>query len=368
MVEGSRLQPREVMDPPFATSWQAYGFAVTLLFFLLLPFALGLSKAVHRPDVYKRIPERFGGFSYMGEQIFEETSDIDILFLGSSVLWYGIDAPYIRDELSKKLGRQANVIMFGSNWRGEELNYLLLRDVLARRRVKLLVMTMPLSHQSTNLPHPQSHRWLPNDLPESTLTGLSLRSRLALYGEQMVGAPRHLLGVLRTDIHEDTEFHQTLRYLRGSYRVEGGYFGAPFVLQTTRPPLLSADQMIYSPGTRDSFKITHQPLSDYQMHFLRLMTNLARDSGVQMAIVNVPVARDRRETKVIERMNWPEVFGMNMSLIGVPAATLFRGMSDVQIDRCYYDEHMNLNGSGLFTKTLAPAILTVYEQTAQQSP
>ncbi len=361
------LRSREVMDPPFATAWQARGFAITLLFFVLLPFVLGVSKVVHRPDVYKRIPERFGGFSYFGQQIFEETSDIDILFLGSSVLWYGIDAPYVQDELSKKLGRQVNVIMLGSNWRGEELNYLLLREVLARRRVKLLVTTMPLSHQSTNLPHPQSHRWLPNDLSDASFKGLSLRNRLALYGEQMIGAPRHLLGVLRSDIHEETEFYQTLRFLRGSYRVEGGYFGAPFIRQTTKPPQLDAEQMIYSPETRESFKITEQPLSDYQMHFLRLMTNLARDSGVQVAIVNVPVARDRRETKVIERMNWSEVFGMNMPLIGVPPATLFRGMSDVQIDRCYYDEHMNLNGSDLLTKTLTPAIVTVYEQTAQQS-
>lgn len=355
------------MDPPFTSRRQAYGFALLLAFLLLLPAGLSQSGLVRRKDVYQRIPEKFGAFSYIGHQIFDDSSDIDILFLGSSVLWSGIDTPYVQYQLGQQLDRPANVITFGSNWRGEELNYTLLSEVLQRRRVRMLVITMPLSHQSTNLPHPQSFRWLPYGDNAAALRGLPLRSRLALYGEKVLGAPRHLLGIIRSDIQDKTDFYHTLVLLKGAYRVEGGYFGAPFVLQKTRPPEVSAHSMIYSPETQRFFSFTQQPLSPYQMHFLRLTTELARRSDVPVAILNIPLSRQRRHAAVEERMHWSEVFGLEMPIIGVPPATLFRGMTDSEIDRCFYDEHMNLNGSDLLTRTVTPAILTVYEEHARRS-
>ncbi|CAN5748314.1 MAG: hypothetical protein H0T77_02015 [Pyrinomonadaceae bacterium] len=355
------------MDPPFTSRWQAYGFALTLAFFLLLPAGLSRSGLVRRQDVYQRIPEKFGAFSYIGHQIFDDSSDIDILFLGSSVLWLGIDTPYVQYELSRQLGRPANVITFGSNWRGEELNYILLSEVLQRRKVRMLVITMPLSHQSTNLPHPQSFRWLPHGDNQAALLGLPLRLRLALYGEQVLGAPRHLVGIIRSDIQEKTDFNRMLVSLRGAYRVEAGYLGAPFVMQKTKPPELSARSMIYSPETQRFFNFTQQPLSPYQMHFLRLTTELTRNSGVPVAILNIPLSRQRRNAAVEERMHWSEVFGLEMPIIGVPPATLFRGMTDLEINRCFSDEHMNLNGSDLLTRTVTPAILTVYEEHARRS-
>ncbi|MDQ3666273.1 MAG: hypothetical protein M3410_06675 [Acidobacteriota bacterium] len=355
------------MDSPFTSRWQAYGFALLLAFFLLLPAGLSRSGLVRRQDVYQRIPEKFGAFSYIGHQIFDESSEIDILFLGSSVLWWGIDTPHVQYQLTRQLGRPANVITFGSNWRGEDLNYILLSEVLQRRRVRMLVITMPLSHQSTNLPHPQSFRWLPYGNNGAAWRGLPLRIRLALYGEQMLGAPRHLLGIIREDIQQKTDFYHALVSLRGAYRLEGGYFGAPFVLQKTKPPEISARSMIYSPEAQRFFNFTQQPLSPYQMHFLRLTTELARRSDVPVAILNIPLSRQRRDAAVQERMHWAEVFGLEMPIIGVPPASLFRGMTDSEINRCFYDEHMNLNGSDLLTRTVTPAILTVYEEHARRS-
>lgn len=355
------------MDPPFTVRWQAYGFALVLAFLLLLPAGLSGSSLVRRQDVYQRIPDRFGAFSYIGHQIYDESSDIDILFLGSSVLWFGVDTPFVQDELSRQLGGPANVITFGSVWRGEELNYILLNEVLQRRRVRMLVVTMPLSHQTTDLPHPQSFRWLPYGGNDAAWRGLPFRLRLALYGEQVLGAPRHLLGLIRSDSQEKSNYYHTLMLLKGTYRMELGHFGEPFVLQKTKPPDLSAVSMIYSPETKLSFKFTQQPLSSYQMHFLRLTTELARRYNLTVAILNVPLSRQRHDTAVEERMNWSEVFGLEMPIIGVPPATLFQGMTDLEINRCFFDEHMNVNGSDLFTQTVTPAILAVYETHARRS-
>jgi hypothetical protein len=125
--------------------------------------------------------------------------------------------------------------------------------------------------------------------------------------------------------------------------------------------------MIYSPDTERFFNFTQQPLSPYQTHFLRLTTELARKSDVPVAILSIPLSRQRRNAEVEERMHWSEVFGLEMPIIGVPPATLFRGMTDSEIDRCFYDEHMNLNGSDLLTQTVTPAILNVYEEHARRS-
>ena len=358
---------REVMDPPFDSTWQASGFALLLVVLLMLPVGLSKSGLTSRKDVYERIPERFGAFSYIGNQIFEEKSDIDILFLGSSVLWLGIDTPYVQDELSRRLGRQANVVTFGANWRGEDLTFILLSELLQTRKVRMLVITMPLQPETSTLPHPQAFRWLPYGGKEAAFEGLPLRGRIAVYGEQVLGAPRHLLGLIRRDIQQRSESYDKFVFLRGSYRLESGYFGAPFVRELTRPAEAPASSAIYSAETKRLFHFTQQPLSDYQMHFLKLTVNLLRNFKVPVLIVNIPLSRQRHNPTVEERMYWPDVLGMEMPIVGVPPAILFRGKSDAEIDRFFYNEHMNLNGSELFTRTVTPAILKIYEDYTHRS-
>ncbi|MGH9903975.1 MAG: hypothetical protein ACRD8U_00160, partial [Pyrinomonadaceae bacterium] len=211
---------------------------------------------------------------------------------------------------------------------------------------------------------PQSFRWLPYGGNDVAWRGLPLRIRLALYGEQVLGAPRHLLGIIRPDIQEKSNFYHTLALLKGAYRIEER-LDEPFVLLNARPPDLSALSMIYSPETNRSFSFTQQPLSPYQMHFLRLTTELVRRHNLPVAILNIPLYRQRRDTTVEERMNWSLVFGLEMPIIGVPPATLFHGLTDSEINNCFYDEHMNINGSDLFTRTVTPAILAVYEKHAR---
>ena len=49
-----------------------------------------------------------------------------------------------------------------------------------------------------------------------------------------------------------------------------------------------------------------------------------------------------------------------MSIVGVPPATLFQGLTDAEIDQFYYNEHLNANGCRLFTRTITPALVKTY--------
>jgi len=345
---------KETMDPPFLASWQPIAFAALLLLFLTSPMLLSAFGLISRPVAYAVMPDRNGPFSYFKHEIFAEKSELDIVFLGSSLIWSGVDTPFVQHELSKKLGREANVITLGSNWRGEDLNYFVLRDLLEHRKVKMVVLTMPTSYQTINAPHHQGYRWM--FYGDEALRGLPLRQQLAIYGENVLGTPRQVLSLFRSDRSETTGPAKDL----GALKVDQSYMGQPFTRMQPSVPLISADSLSYNQAGSTNFRFTNQPLSPYQMHFLNLTFALLKQHGVTPVILHIPVWTERHSTTVDERMNWQTVFGSEIPMVGMPPAVLFAGMTDKQIDQLYYDEHLNVNGNEFFTRTITPALLEAY--------
>jgi hypothetical protein len=358
---------RDVMDPPFSTGRQALGFALVLLVLLLLPVGLSKMRLVSRQQVYRAVPNEWGAFPYIHKQIFEEKSGIDILILGTSLLYQAIDAPYLKQQLSRSLGREATVVTFGTNWRCESLNYLLLRDVLKRRKVGLLVFSMPVDYQNDELPHVESFRWFLYGEDDASLDGLPPRDRLTFHAETVLGAPRHVLSLIRSDRVVEHRYDAEL----GASKIEKGIRPARFIRFTPAPPKLPAHSMIYSPDTSASFRFTGQALNSYQVHYLRLIVKLLKRYGVPVTLIRVPLWTERHSNVVEERMPWSEVFGMPMTLIGVPPARLFQGLKNREIDLLFYNDydfpnhHLNRNGNEYFTRVIAPAILKTYAQNSQ---
>ncbi|MCZ2078825.1 MAG: hypothetical protein LC130_27990 [Bryobacterales bacterium] len=350
---------REPMDSPFFSQRQTAGFALVLLFFLALPLILAKSGALSRRDVYETVPVKWGSFPYIHQQIFEKTSDIDLLFLGTSLLWEAIDTPHVQREMTKRLGREANVISLGTNWRCEQLNYMLLRDILERRKVRMVVLSMPIFRQKDELPHVQSYRWLLYGEDEPSLHGLPARNRLTSYAGNVLGAPRHLLSLVRPDHADSAPYELTL----GSRQVQRGIGNSPFTRWTPKPPDIPVRDMIYSEQTRGRFHFTGQVLNPFQMHFLKLTFELLRRHEVKTVLLNIPVWTDRESTRAIERMPWPGLFGKDITLIGIPPASLFQGMSPDEVDRLFYNDydwpnhHFNQNGNEFFTRVIAPALV-----------
>lgn len=357
------------MDPPFSSSRQAFGFAALVAALLLLPLILTGSGLVGREHLYAAVPARWGGFSYIQKQIFEQKGNIDILVLGTSLLYQAIDAPYLAERLGGALGRKSTVITFATNHRCENLNYVLLRDVLARRRIGLLLFSMPVYYQNEDVGHMQSFRWMLDGEDSAALEGLPLRYRFGFRAGTILGAPRHLLSALRPDLYDDSAWSA----LNGGAKIDLGIRPTPFVRFTPQPPALPAQSMIYGPATSHLFRFTGEALRPYPMHYLKRIGGLLRAYGVPVAIVHVPLWVERHDTVVTERMRWQDVLGARTTLIGVPPATLFRGLSDADIDKLFYNvftynnHHFNRNGNEYFTRVITPAIVEIYAQSHSQA-
>jgi hypothetical protein len=143
--------------------------------------------------------------------------------------------------------------------------------------------------------------------------------------------------------------------------VDEGYRGAAFErVQPTNAFVLPAEEMIRSPRSAGTFRITGPELNPYQLHFMHLIGELLSARQVPLVVLHVPLAKERGSAVVSQQAEWTEAFGVPATVIGVPSGVLFDDISDVQFYRYYYDDHLNHNGSELFTHAVAPAITRTY--------
>ena len=352
----------DTISPAFGSNKQAIGFCCLTLGLLFLPVLLKWAGPPPRWEVYQGVTLESGPFAFNGRQIFEEKSALDVAFVCSSLLWKGFDTPYFQRELSRALGREANVVMIGSNWQGMDLQYVMLRDLLEHRKVRMLVTAMPIPQVDSDRPHVQLFRWLRfGEFPE-VIAGLPLRSRLTLYADFVLGAPRQLLTLLRPNLVDPAK---AMSASFGGRSEEMGYYGAPFVSEPADPPPLAPEDVIYSPRTAAVFDFNGRPLGPYQRHFAESIGELARNYGVRLVLIHVPVASERGQNVIRERMFWPDVLGTPATIIGVPSGTLFRNIPGDRFYRYYFDEHLNANGNRLFTRAITPALIRTYVQPAR---
>ena len=347
----------KTIEPAFQSRTQALVMLGCLLATLLLPLALPLLGLPSRAEVYRGIPTSAGPFNYIGHEIYEEQAPIDVLFIGGSILWTAIDATHVQAELSTRLRRPAVVRVFGANWPGLDLSYVLLRDVLERRKVGLVVLFMRFADESDR-PHAQAFRWLRVGDDPLIFEGQSLRSRMAVYAATVLGGPRQLLTRLRPNISAPED--KVGKHL-GGLLTELGFHGEPFVKVEAQPPAFSTAEMIGRNPTEGWFRVTNNDIGPYQLHFVRMMGDLLRAHSVRAAFLYVPMWSDRGSPTVNEAMNWAKVFQVDAAVIGIPGAALFAPISPAEQRQFYYNEHMNRNGAGYFTHAITPAILEYFD-------
>jgi len=333
-------------------------------FFLTLPVTLQLVGLRPKSEVYRGVPLESGKFPLMGRQFFEEKGDIDLLIFGSSVVRYALDSQAVRSALSIRLGRPAAVIVAGAGWAGSDMQYLLLRDLLEHRHVRAILMALPIAQPDSHFPHILLYRVFRLGDNPGFFDGLSIRERAAVYGEMVLGAPRQALTLLRPNQLGDGELDPA----RADPETRVGYFGEPFVEDHREPPALPPSSVIYSSSTASQFVVENTPFNSYQMHFLTRMAILLREHRVRTIILNVPRDSENGVTVVRERVYWPNVFGPDFTMAGIPPATLFKGVSDREFHRFYLDEHLNANGRRYYTAAMLPTLLSLCASSSNDSP
>jgi hypothetical protein len=347
------------MAPAFPSTRHAAALGALLVFLLALPILLHWAGGVSQEEAYRGVSERAGSFDYFRSQIFEEHSDLDILFCGSSLLGNGIDVPYVQRELSRAIGRQASVIELRQSWQGPDMNYFVTRDFLEHRKVKLLVIAAPARVHHSNQPHVQIFRVIRYGDHPGALDGLPLRSRLALYGDYVLGASRQALNLLRRNAIDPPT---TSPLTRGP---AAGYLGRPFVKRQVVVPAIPPASLILSSESRGVFHFDGPPLNAYQLHFLRKTEELAQQHHTLLVILHMPSPSERGMQVIPDRQLMPEVLGTGVAFAGVPSARMFANVPDDQFEDYFEDEHLGLNGYELFTGIVTPALIQLYEQFSQ---
>lgn len=351
----------EPVRPAFDSVGQAAAFFALMVFTLVLPLLLTASGRLTRASSYEIMPENQGAFSFVKHEIFDQREPIDLLFVGSSVTFDGIDTPQVEQALSEKIGRPARVMTFGHYFNSLDIVYMQIRDLLARKKVRMIFLSIP------RLPYPEgpspiAYRFIRyNDAPE-IFDALPVQSKLSLYACSVLRAPRDVLTLVRPNgAKASSPFAKNL----GADKQDWGAGRDPrkFVRLTPPAPVIESENMIYSPETADRFFFTGEPIPNHQFLYFAKLVELLKRENVPFAIINIPQYTERHSDRVVERENWSAVFGTEIPLVAIPPATLFANLSDEEIDRMYYDDmHFNSNGNEYFTKTILPAVMEVYEK------
>lgn len=350
----------DLVAEAFTTRFQRWAFAVAVISVCALPLVLSALERPHLDDRLRSLPAAAGDFAWIEHAILRERGDIDVLVLGTSYLWAAVDTPFLQKELSLKLGRPVIARTLGSNFRGDEMYFTLLAEVLARRRVSVVVLSMPGVRDRRDAPHPYAHR-IAGPGFVSMYDGLPRRQRAAALGARLLGAPRHALSLVRAERVEASPLIHT----NGALLREAGFGGAAFIDAPETPPVRTAGELTFRLSDQTRFCFLNDPLNDFQRHFIDKTIRLAQHTGAQVLLLNVPTWGDRNDNAtneierwpdcVVERMRWTDIFP-GVLMIGVTARTLFGGMTDEKAKLFFYSGHMNKNGARYFTSTIAPAI------------
>ncbi|MCE0484469.1 MAG: divergent polysaccharide deacetylase family protein [Methylacidiphilales bacterium] len=363
------------MRPAFGSVRQAAAFAFLLLVILLSPVLVGKSLLPSREQIYSSFWWANGAYPYIDEQIYREKGDIDIAFIGASHIWNGIDTPYVQNQLSQRLGRPATVRTFGWGGAGYDTLYLVTQDLLQHRKVHMIVYYDV--YEVWDVPNGQAARLFRFADDAHDLGGLPLLKKIDYYLASILGMPRNLLSMVRSNQPVDfssrtKSLWETLKHADdiverlGSLRTRNGYTATPTSSGTSfeeYAPLTTAtssDVRIYSEATKDDFYFTND-LPSWQLHFARKFADLSRQYGCRIVLLHLPMFAERHDPKIGEKEFWPGAFGLNLDMVGIPSVKLFGNLTDEQIEKLYEDPgHFNENGQKYFTTLVTPALVELY--------
>jgi hypothetical protein len=352
------LKPLPPVSPVFSHRYEALAFVTFCILSLLAPFVL--PKIVPLESRYEAIPWNLGNYTFIREQIFEQEGPIDILFLGPSAVWTGIDPTLVQEALRERYKRDATALNFGVDFYGNEQAYFLLRDTLLTRRVRLVVLGAP--SPSTSAPHLVTPYLLDLHRDRTLLSSLPISSWPAFYAAAVLGAPRQLLSFLRPNqqltAHGQGK-HAVSRIGNGQHYDTRALEDVAVPSSTPLSPHPSKDVNgdVLSKGDP---RILETAPSLHQEKILQAIERLCRQSGTGLVLLRVPLQSD--EADVI-RLPSTELLGGRLKLIAPRPefATL------PPADRApYYRNagHLNYRGAFLFTRNALPALLRMYEEHA----
>lgn len=358
------------MAPAFSSTRQAAAFVVMVLAVLLSPVLIGKGLIRSRDQIYSSLPWGTGPYPYLHNQIYEEKGDIDVVFTGPSTMWYAIDTPYFQKKLSEKLGRPATARTLCWDWAGADPFYRITKDLLEHRNIRMMVFCDFPEMIAPNTAHKMASELF--QWPDHTedLAGLQLRPQMSFYAAAILGMPKNLLGRFRSNLPivdaEEISWpgfnHMENPFLRLGALASPVIEGRDFVEFTPSTSPSATNVIIYSEATKDEFAFPQAPLQLMQAAFVRKAAQLTQEHHVQMVYIYIPRSTEIRVATINPNAYWPDFFSDRLTMMGIPPAKLFAGLSDDDALKLYWEyRHLNINGQKYFTPVVTPALVQLYE-------
>jgi hypothetical protein len=370
------------MRPAFSSTKQAAAFGLLLLALLLSPVLAGKRFLPSREAAYSTASLNLGCFPFIIPQIYQEKGDIDIAFIGSSHIWHGIDTPYVQDELSKKLGRKATVLTLGFNFPGFDSLYFITKDLLAHRKVHMLVFYDECSVNP--IPQKAASIWFRFGEDWDELSGTSLGCKAAYYAEAVRGMPRNFLTLIHptlpvewrpAELGTPLELEILKHYYEAGTPQRLGSLSLPMGFTTSRGvqsdfvELAGGSQVppgqvcLYSPETKDLFQFAGPKPPEADLFFAKKIAALAQSNSVKLVMLHMPLMTEAHASTIAERECWPEELPGSVTLMGVRPAAFTSGINGQDIATLFFNEaHLNKNGQEYFTRAITPTLLDLYER------
>lgn len=325
----------------------------TLLIIFILLTPLIQVCLIKGADRYKFGSDFEEKYSYIARKIYSEKGPVDFLFLGPSQTRDSLNARLIQDSLSSQFKQKSVAVEnFGHNDLGIDLEYLMLKDAVEQRGVKVVFVGVG-GGKIQNEFHRVS-RFLWNPFEDEFLE--------TLYAEKILESFPFITKFLFTQVQyiDKGQWDSS----NGSTIVSAGYSdgGSPDknVPFTTVPPspkfhklqeLTLSGEKILSTGT----------FNEFQMVYLRKIMDLAKKNNIKLYFLSYPmIASDNDPTKV-DVLLLPKKSDV-VAYLGIPENVLFGTDSRDEMKKYFWNPiHTNANGNMQYTLSILPALMEIYE-------
>lgn len=328
--------------------------AFLVLFLLLTPvLEIILVKVEDRYSLGSTVSEVTSKLSYIGKKTFSSNGQIDILFAGPSSVWVGVNARMIQGYLRHVTGRKDIIVEnFAHPKIGYEADYFILRDLVARRKVKVIVLG--IENRDQKKIHRMA-RFVWNPLNEAETFPISA----ALYAEKFLDS---LSTILRSFANEKIDVLPELVQNNGSSLRSIGFSEETVnkKFEVKQVPRLRANLRALLLKPEDT--VVTGEYNPEGLYFLKKIIALAKEEHIDLYFMHVPSMQRWPMTKV-PIFSFKDNSADGIPVLGIPASRFFTATSWEEVQDFFYnEEHLNMNGALGFTQLIFPAMKEIYEK------
>lgn len=353
--------PHPLIRPAFTKRWHVWGFLGLLV--LLVIVTIVAPAGLSRSAVYRLVPTRFGDFWLQADLQEAGSRPLDVVFVGQSSVWAMVDHAEFRSTYAGGDASAVDTATLGNNWPSAELPYLRILDLLRTRKIKLLVVHLPIG-EATGAHSASRYLWNLSD-PEHLRLFLAapLNNKLGVLAENLMASMRLLTGYVTapgpalSQLSDPQNFGGIL-YREGILDSSGRHRPVPDPGELAQPGCV--DCLIHIAGRMPSPYVKQgKPLSPWERMWHEALLAKAKSLGIRVVYVLPPTLRRASVPIEIPQMEGPLA---SVPIVLFPTPVVYPEGSKHPMEDSFYDlGHLNSAGAKIVSHSLALALRRIEE-------